>query len=85
MGGGLLAAASTLRSALPLFGPPGAEVVVVAAAGAGDGASFVGLPLLRRPSPMEWGCSYPRRGNRSSVCDGTLNASVFLFIVAVEA
>jgi hypothetical protein len=29
--------------------PLGAEVVVVAAAGAGDGASFVGLPLLRRP------------------------------------
>jgi hypothetical protein len=29
--------------------PPGAEVVVVVAAGAGDGAPFVGLPLLRRP------------------------------------
>ena len=29
--------------------PPGAEVIVVAAAGAGDGESFVGLPLLRRP------------------------------------
>ena len=29
--------------------PPGAEVVVVAAAGAGDGAPFVGLLLLRRP------------------------------------
>jgi hypothetical protein len=29
--------------------PPGAEVVVVAAAGAGDGEPFVGLPLLRRP------------------------------------
>jgi hypothetical protein len=42
--------------------PPGAEVVVVAAAGAGDGAPFVGLPLLRRPSPSEWGCSYLRRG-----------------------
>jgi hypothetical protein len=23
-----------------------------------------------------WGCSYPRRRNRSSVCNGTLNASV---------
>jgi hypothetical protein len=42
--------------------PPGAEVVVVAAAGAGNGAPFVGLPLLRRPSPSEWGCSYLRRG-----------------------
>jgi hypothetical protein len=29
--------------------PPRAEVVVVAAAGAGDGAPFVGLLLLRRP------------------------------------
>jgi hypothetical protein len=58
--------------------PPGAEVVVVAAAGAGDGAPFVGLLLLRRPSPIEWGCSYLRRWNRSSVCNGTLNASVFV-------
>ena len=57
--------------------PPGAEVVVVAAAGAGDGAPFVGLPLLRRPSPMEWGCSYLRRGNRSSVCNGISIARVF--------
>jgi hypothetical protein len=79
MGGGLLAAASALRSVLPLFGPPGAEVVVVATAGAGDGASFVGLLLLRWPSPIEWGCSYLRRGNRSSVCNGTLNASVFVY------
>jgi hypothetical protein len=58
--------------------PPGAEVVVVAAAGAGDGAPFVGLPLLRRPSPSEWGRSYLRRGNRSSVRNGTSNASVFV-------
>jgi hypothetical protein len=40
----------------------GPEVVVVAAAGAGDGAPFVGLLLLRRPTPIEWGCSYLRRG-----------------------
>jgi hypothetical protein len=78
MGGGLLAAASALRSVLLLFGPPGAEVVVVAAAGAGDGTPFVGLLLLRRPTPIEWGCSYLQRGNRSSVCNGTLNASVFV-------
>jgi hypothetical protein len=58
--------------------PPEAEVVVVAAAGAGEGAPFVGLLLLRRPSPIEWGCSYLRRWNRSSVCNGTLNASVFV-------
>jgi hypothetical protein len=58
--------------------PPGAEVVVVAAAGAGDGVPLVGLPLLRRSSPSEWGCSYLRRGNRSSICNGTSNASVFV-------
>jgi hypothetical protein len=57
--------------------PPGAEVVVVAAAGAGDGAPFVDLLLLRRP-PLVWGCSYLRRWNQSSVCNGTLNASVFV-------
>ena len=55
-----------------------AEVVVVAAAGAGDGAPFVGLPLLHRPSPSEWGRSYLRRGNRSSICNGTSNAGVFV-------
>jgi hypothetical protein len=44
-----MAAASALRSSLLLFGPPGAEVVVVAAAGVGDGELFVGLLLLHRP------------------------------------
>jgi hypothetical protein len=34
--------------------------------------------------PILWGCSYPRRRNRSSVCNGTLSAGV-LFIAAVEA
>jgi hypothetical protein len=28
--------------------------------------------------PVEWGCSYLRRWNRSSVCNGTVNASVFV-------
>jgi hypothetical protein len=44
-----MAAASALRSSLLLFGPPRAEVVVVAAARAGDGEPSVGLLLLRRP------------------------------------
>jgi hypothetical protein len=57
--------------------PPGAEVVVVATAGAGDGAPFAGPPLLRRRSPSEWGRSCLRRGNRSSVRSGISNASVF--------
>jgi hypothetical protein len=56
--------------------PSGAGVVVVVVR-AGSGEPLVSLLLLRRPSPMEWGCSYLRRGNRSSVCNGTLNASVF--------
>jgi hypothetical protein len=57
--------------------PSGAGVVVVVVR-AGGGEPLVGLLLLRRPTPMEWGCSYLRRGNRSFVCDGTLNASVFV-------
>jgi hypothetical protein len=77
MGGGLLAAASALRSVLPLFGPPeqklSSSLLLERAT-----APFVGLLLLRRPSPVEWGCSYLRRWNRSSVCSGTLNASVFV-------
>jgi hypothetical protein len=78
MGGGLLAAASSLRSSLPLFGPPEQK------------SSSSPLPeqvVARRPSvfccsagpsPIEWGCSYLRRWNRSSVCNGTSNASIFV-------
>jgi hypothetical protein len=54
--------------------PLGAEVVV-AAAGAGGGEPSVSLLLLRGPSNVG-GCSYPRRRNQSSVCNGTLSASV---------
>jgi hypothetical protein len=39
--------------------PSGAEVVVVAAAGAGDGAPFAGLLLLRRPPPHRVGLFVP--------------------------
>jgi sugar/nucleoside kinase (ribokinase family) len=39
--------------------PPGAEVVVVATAGAGDGAPFVGLLLLRSPPPHRVGLFVP--------------------------
>ena len=42
--------------------PPGAEVVVVAAAGAGDGAPFVGLLLLHRPPPHRVGLFVPAEG-----------------------
>jgi hypothetical protein len=54
--------------------PPGAEVVV-AAAGAGGGEPPVGVLSPRRPSGVG-GCSYLRGWNRSSVCNGTLSASV---------
>jgi hypothetical protein len=57
--------------------PSGAGVVVVVVR-AGGGEPLVGLLLLRRPSPSEWGCSYLRRGNRSSVCNGISNARVFV-------
>jgi hypothetical protein len=39
------------------------------------GAPTVGVLLLRRPSNVG-GCSYLRRWNRSSVCNGTLSAGV---------
>jgi hypothetical protein len=77
MGGGLLVAASALRSALPLFGPPEQK---------SSSSPLLERATARRSSvfccsacpPIEWGCSYLRRWNRSSVCNGTLNASVFV-------
>jgi hypothetical protein len=54
--------------------PLGAEVVV-AAAGAGVGEP-PGVSSPCRPSNVG-GCSYLRRWNRSSVCNGTLSASVY--------
>jgi hypothetical protein len=76
MGGGLLAAASALRSMLPLFGPPEQK----------SSSPLLERATARRSSvfccsagpPIEWGCSYLRRWNRSSVCNGTLNASVLV-------
>jgi hypothetical protein len=40
--------------------------------------------LVAPQAPRCGGCSYPRGRNRSSICDGTLNAGL-LFIVAVGA
>jgi hypothetical protein len=78
-----MAAASALRSSLLLFGPPEQK--------------SPSSPLLERVTasrssafyrsagpPIEWGCSYLRRWNRSSICNGTLNAGL-LFIVVVGA
>jgi hypothetical protein len=64
--------------------PPGAEVVVVAAAGAGDGAPFVGLPLLRRPSPRS-GVVRTCGGGTGVPFVMAFRLPGFLFIVAVEA
>jgi hypothetical protein len=77
MGGGLLAAASALRSSLSLFGPLEQK---------SSSSPLLERATARRSSvfccsaapPIEWGCSYLRRWNRSSVCNGTLNASIFV-------
>jgi hypothetical protein len=65
--------------------PPGAEVVAVAAAGAGDGAPFVGLLLLRRPLPPSSGVVRTCGGGTGVPFVMALRMPVFLFIVAVEA
>ena len=83
MGGGLLAAASALRSSLPLFGPLEQK---------SSSSPLLERVTARRSSvfccsagpPIVWGCSYLRRWNRGSVCNGTLNAGL-LFVVAVGA
>jgi hypothetical protein len=77
MGGGLLAAASALRSSLLLVGPPEQK---------SSSSPLLGRATTSRSSvfccsagpPGEWGCSYLRRWNRSSVRNGTLDASVFV-------
>jgi hypothetical protein len=77
-----MAAASTLRSSLLLFGPSEQK----------SSSSLLERAAASHPSafycsagpPIVWGCSYLRRWNRSSICDGTLNAGV-LFIAAIGA
>jgi hypothetical protein len=65
--------------------PPGAEVFIVAAAGAGDDEPLVGLLSLRRPTPMEWGCLYPRRREPEFRFVMALRMSGFLFITTFGA
>jgi hypothetical protein len=77
-----MAAASALRSSLLLFGPSEqkSSSSLPERATASHPSAFccsAGPPIVR-------GCSYLRRWNRSSVCNGTLNAGV-LFIAAVGA
>jgi hypothetical protein len=82
VGEGKVAAAPALRPSLLQFGHPewGSLSLLLERAPASHPSAFccsTGLPIV-------WGCSYLRRWNRSSVCNGTLSASV-QFIVAVGA
>jgi hypothetical protein len=77
-----MAAASALRSSLLLFGSSEQK----------SSSSLLERAAATHPSafcysvgpPIVWGCSYLRRWNQSSVCNGTLSAGV-LFIAVVGA
>jgi hypothetical protein len=77
-GGGLSSSSIRPEVITAAVGPPRTDVFIVASAGAGGDVPFVGLLLLCRPTPVEWGCSYLRRRNRSSVCNGTSSAGFFV-------
>jgi hypothetical protein len=78
MGGGLLAAASALRSVPPRFGPPEQKssssplLEQVTARRSSVFRCSVGLPPWSGVVRTHGG------GNRSSVCNGTSNANVFV-------
>jgi hypothetical protein len=77
-----MAAASALRSSLLLFSPPeqkSSSPLLERAT-----ASRLSVFCCSAGPPIVWGCSYLRRWNRGSFCNGTLNAGL-LFIVAVGA
>jgi hypothetical protein len=78
MGEGLLAAASALRSSLLLFGPPEQKSSSLPLLGRVTTSRSSVFCCSAGPSPIEWGCSYLRRWNRSSICNGTSDASVFV-------
>jgi hypothetical protein len=77
VGEGKIAAAPALRPALLQFGHPerGSLLLLLERAAAGRSSIFC---CSAGPPAIEWGCSYLQRWNRSSVCNGTLNASVFV-------
>jgi hypothetical protein len=82
VGEGKAAAASALRPSLLQFGHPerGSLSLLPERATASHPSVF----YCPAGPPIEWGCSYLRRWNRSSICNDTLNAGL-LFIVAVGA
>jgi hypothetical protein len=84
MGEGLTAAASALRSSLPLFGPPEQKSSSSPLLGRATTSRSSVFCYSAAPPPIVWGCSYLRRWNRGSVCKGTWSAGV-LFIADVEA
>jgi hypothetical protein len=77
-----MVAAFVLRSSLLLFGRSEQKSLspLLERAAASHSSAF----RCSAGPPIMWGCSYLRRRNRSSVCNGTLSAGV-LFIVAVGA
>jgi hypothetical protein len=82
VGEGKVAAASALRPSPLQFGHPerGSSSLLLERATASHPSAF----CCSAGPPIVWGCSYLRRWNRGSVCNGILNAGV-LFIVAVGA
>jgi hypothetical protein len=73
VGKGLAAAASVLRPSLPLFGHLERRSLSLLP----ERASASHQGFCRPAGPPMWGgCSYLRGRNRSSVCNGTLNAGV---------
>jgi hypothetical protein len=82
VGEGKVAAAFALRPSLLQFGHPerGSLSLLLERATASHPSAF----YCSAGPPIVWGCSYLRRWNRSSVCNGTLSTGV-LFIAAVGA
>jgi hypothetical protein len=72
VGEGLVVAASVLRSSLLMFGRPERRSLSLLQEWAAASHLEVVVPQALRCG----GCSYPREWNRSSVCNGTLSASV---------
>jgi hypothetical protein len=82
VGEGKVAAAFALRPLLLQFGHPERGSLSLLPEWAT--ASHPSVFCCSAGPPIVWGCSYLRRWNRSSVCNGTLDAGV-LFIVVVGA
>jgi hypothetical protein len=77
VGEGKVAAASALRPSLLQFGHPERGSLLLLPERATASRPSVFCCSAGSPPPAEWGCSYLWRWNRSSVCNGTLNAGVF--------